>query len=279
MISPVVKVSAGSFLMGSRPDDSQAYHEEKPQHTVTLPAYQIGKYPLTVAEYTCAIRAGVAIEPAPGDHLGWNSGREPITWEVQLRHPDNPVVGLSLSDCVQYTQWLSKMTGMHWRLPSEAEWEKAARGTDGRIYPWGNRWDPACAIADNRTPEQREQDTMHEIMHNKLDRSAATLQDFLRINAARLKVNGITPVGAHPRGASPYGAMDMVGNTLEVTATIWGLPYPYSPRDGRDDVTAPAPHVLRGGSWYLPTRLARCACRYTIKLPMDHFGARLVLEG
>src|SRR5205807_827830 len=96
IIPPVVQVSAGPFLMGSHPDDSQAYHEEKPQHTVTLPAYQIGKYPLTVAEYACAIRAGAVIEPVPADHMGWVSGREPISWEVQSRHPDNPVVGISL---------------------------------------------------------------------------------------------------------------------------------------------------------------------------------------
>jgi WD40 repeat protein/formylglycine-generating enzyme required for sulfatase activity len=278
IIPPVVLVEEGPFLMGSLADDPLAYEEERPQHTVTLPAYQIGKYPLTVAEYACAVRAGVVIEPAPIDPMGWVSGREPITWEVQLRHPDHPVVSLSLSDYVRYTRWLSAMTGGRWRVSSEAEWEKAARGTDGRMYPWGNHWDPTCANTDNRTPEQLEQEAMDRIMNDKLDRSAATLQDFLRINADRLEVNGITPVGAYPKGASPYGAMDMAGNVWEVTVTVWPSPYPYNLHDGRDNVAAAVPRVLRGGSWYFPERLARCACRYTISHPRDHCGARLVLE-
>lgn len=94
---------------------------------------------------------------------------------------------------------------------------------------------------------------------------------------------GITSVGAFPGGASPYNALDMAGNVWEITATVWPspypYPYPYNLHDGRDDVTAPAPHVQRGGSWYLPERLARCACRYTMSMPRDHFGARLALEG
>ncbi len=87
---------------------------------------------------------------------------------------------------------------------------------------------------------------------------------------------GITAVGAFPKGASPYGAVDMSGNVWEITETVWPSPYPYNPHDGRDDMYARAPHVLRGGAWYDPERFVRCACRYTIMLPRDHFGARMV---
>jgi formylglycine-generating enzyme required for sulfatase activity len=104
-------------------------------------------------------------------------------------------------------------------------------------------------------------------------------EDSETTNAGHDEGKGITSVGAFPGGASPYNALDMSGNVWEITATVWGPPYPYNPHDGRDNVAAPAPHVLRGGCWYLPERLARCACRYTMSLPQDHFGTRLVLEG
>src|SRR5947209_6284924 len=87
IIPPVVTVKSGPFLMGSLADDPLAYEHEVPQHSVALGEYRIGKYPITVAEYICVVRAGVVIEPAPTDDMGWVSGREPITWEGQLRHP------------------------------------------------------------------------------------------------------------------------------------------------------------------------------------------------
>ncbi len=102
IIPPAVTVKAGPFLMGSRPDDSLAYDQEKPQHSVTLPEYQIGKYPITVAEYTCAIRVGVVVEPEPVDTLGMMLGRKPINWETQMNQLDHPVVGVTFSDFVRY---------------------------------------------------------------------------------------------------------------------------------------------------------------------------------
>ena len=269
IIPPAVTIKAGPFLMGSLPTDPQAYDQEKPQHTVTLSEYHMSKYPITVAEYTCAIRAGVVTEPQPVDLMGMMLGRKPINWETQVNQFDHPVVGVTLGDFVRYTRWLSALTSQRWRLPTEAEWEKAARGTDGRTYPWGNHWDPARANTGRIETED-------ELMKRLRQENQRKMQDP---NAPALGFEGgrgITAVGAYPTGASHSGVVDMVGNVWEITTTVWPSSYPYNPTDGRDNLTAPVLHVLRGGAWYDPERFARCACRYSIMMPRDHFGARMV---
>ena len=119
-------------------------------------------------------------------------------------------------------------------MPSEAEWEKAARGLDGRIYPWGNEFDPA------------------------------------RANIYETGIGGTTAVGSFPGGASPYGVLDMIGNVWEWTRSSWGRAfqtpdycYPYTPDDGREDLQASREihRVLRGGSFYENRRFARAAFR------------------
>lgn len=148
-------IPAGSFLM-----------TEEPQ-TVDLPEFRIAKYPVTNAEYH---RFVVATGHRQPDH--WlNDGRYPAEL---ARHP---VVFVSWESAVAYAEW----TGA--RLPSETEWEKAARGTDGRSYPWGNDF-----IAKN-------------------------------CNTSESGSDGTRPVDAHPGGASPYGVIDMAGNVWEWTAT------------------------------------------------------------
>jgi formylglycine-generating enzyme required for sulfatase activity len=228
-IAPALcNVPAGSFLMGSDPGkDKELYNNEKPQHMVTLATFQIGKYPVTVAEYACFVRAG---QKTPND------------WQQQLGKLDHPVVNVSWQDAVAYAKWLMNQTGQLWRLPSEAEWEKAARGKDGRIYPWGNSFDTS------------------------------------RCNTSEGDRRSTTPVGSYPGGASPYGALDLAGNVWERTSSAF-RPYPYNADDGRERSDASEDRALRGGSWNLGARLARAACR-SVYIPVsanDVFGFRLVV--
>jgi formylglycine-generating enzyme required for sulfatase activity len=135
---------------------------------------------------------------------------------------------------VDYCNWLAEVTGKAYRLPSEAEWEKGARGTDGRIYPWGNEWDSKRCNSWEGDPKET------------------------------------TPVDTYPEGASPYGLLDMVGNVWEWTRSLWGkslfepdFKYPYKPDDGRENLDAgnDVCRVSRGGSWRYSRWNARCASR------------------
>jgi formylglycine-generating enzyme required for sulfatase activity len=233
---PLCHIGAGSFRMGSDPqEDTDTEDDELPQHTVETGSYWwIGAYPVTVAEYDCAVRVGVVREPRFGL----------ITWTYQLQGLDVPVNCISWADATAYAAWLARLTGQAWRLPTEAEWEKAARGTDGRIYPWGNRWDSSRANVDG--------------------------------------LDGPTPVGAFAeRGdTSPYGAHDLAGNAWEWTSSLF-RPYPYSPDDGREDSATMGTRVLRGGSWGSYASEARSAHRNgnAPTEPDDSMGFRLVLAG
>ncbi|HST90126.1 MAG TPA: SUMF1/EgtB/PvdO family nonheme iron enzyme, partial [Ktedonobacterales bacterium] len=205
ILPPLCPVPAGPFLMG----------EDKQQHTITLPAYQIARYPLTVAEYACFVRAG---------HNAPEKGAYGIDWNTQLQRLEHPVTSVTWHDAVAYAAWLAQQTGQPWRLPSEAEWEKAARGTDGRLYPWGNTFDAA------------------------------------RANTSESGKRATTPVGTYPTGASPYGAGDLAGNVWEWTTTIF-KPYPYRQNDGREDLKSTDNRVPRGGSWSNGSTYARAAYR------------------
>jgi formylglycine-generating enzyme required for sulfatase activity len=235
---PLCQVGAGPFLMGSDPQkDAETEDNELPQHTVATDAYQIGTYPVTVAEFDCAVRAGVVPEPR------YNLD----TWTYQLQWLDDPVTCISWADATAYAAWLARLTGQAWRLPTEAEWEKAARGADGRIYPWGDQWDDARANAN-------------------LDNGNY----------------GPTPVGAFAAwgDASPYGTHDLAGNVAEWTSSLF-RPYPYAADDGREDPTAAGQRVMRGASWGNPPLDARSAARNGTAPaePDDAMGFRLALAG
>ena len=163
----MVLIPASEFLMGSDPGrDKHADDEEQPQHTLYLPDYYMARTPVTNAQYVAFVQA--TYRDPPED---WKHGRPPEGKE------DHPVGYISWYDAVAYCNWLSQVTGKPYRLPSEAEWEKAARGTDGRIYPWGD--EPS---------------------------------DEKRCNFG-CNVGGTTPVGRYsPQGDSPYGCTDMAGN-------------------------------------------------------------------
>ncbi len=219
IVPPLSDVLAGPYLMGSdKKKDPQAYDDELPQHTVTLAAYQIGTYPVTVAEYARAVEARAVRQPPDTEYM---------KWATQLQRLDHPVVYVSWNDVVAYAAWLAQVTGQPWRLPTEAEWEKAARGTDGRIYPWGNTWDKTRANTSDGGP------------------------------------GTTTPVGAYAdKGdASPYGAHDLSGNVWEWCSSL-SQSYPYNPDDGRENLQSTGNRVLRGGSWGSTPGLARAAYRY-----------------
>ena len=211
-----VRVPAGEFLMGSdQKIDSEAIDNELPQHKVYLDEYLIGKYPITNEQYAAFVKATGQSAP-----FGWERGAFP---QAKERHP---VVSVSWQDAAAFCQWASKTSGKAIRLPSEAEWEKAARGSDGRIYPWGNQ---------------------------KPDNSFCNFDD---------NIGNTTPVGQFsPKGDSPYGCADMAGNVWDWTNSI-RKSYPYQAGDGREESGSLDARVLRGGSFFHIYRLARCASRY-----------------
>ncbi len=232
IVPPVYEVPAGPFLMGSdRQQDADTEDDELPQQAVTLGTFEIGAYPLTVAEYD-RFRAQAT-------HRTFKDHRD------LQQPPDHPVVDVYWYDANDYARWLAQVTGEDWRLPTEAQWEKAARGTDGRIYPWGNRWDHTRANTRDGGPGRT------------------------------------TPVGSYPGGTSPYGAQDMAGNVWEWTSTHYQL-YPYQENDGREDRDNLANMVLRGGSWDNYPLDARAAYRFHT-VPSDasdyNIGVRLVRVG
>ena len=199
-----ITTPAGPFLMGSTSDqvaqlkarfpdlDPRLLDRELPQHKVYLKQYQIGKYPVTVQEFSEFVQETHFVTTAEKRGFGFTftlkfaqingaDWRHPFgpdsTIEGKERHP---VTQVSWFDALAFCQWLSTKLDKSFRLPTEAEWEKAARGVDGRIFPWGNAWNPLLLNAEYR------------------------LQDT-------------SPVGAFsPASDSPYGVSDMAGNVRSV---------------------------------------------------------------
>ncbi|MBI5305549.1 MAG: formylglycine-generating enzyme family protein [Chloroflexi bacterium] len=206
-----VRVPAGEFLMGSHPDDLLAYDDETPQHKIYLLDYFIGKYPVTIAQFDVFARATKLATRTPLDTV------DP--------HADHPVTQVSWHDAYAFGAWLSKLKGLWIRLPSEAEWEKAARGADGRSWSWGNHA-PTPDLANIESPGKT-----------------------------------TTRVGAFsPRGDSPYGCADMIGNVWEWTRSLF-KPYPYQNDDWREQTGDLGMRVVRGGSFFSKPNRARCASR------------------
>jgi formylglycine-generating enzyme required for sulfatase activity/serine/threonine protein kinase len=228
-----VRVPAGEFTMGSDKNE-----REKPIHKVTLPEYLIGKYPVTNRQFEAFVTASGYRSTAElsGSSFIWDTAKK--EWEdtpgASWRQPrgressltgkqDHPVVHISWKDAAAYCDWISKMSALTVRLPSEAEWEKAARGTDGRDYPWGSQApdDKRCNYNGN--------------------------------------VKDTSPVGKYsPQGDSPYGCVDMAGNVWEWTAD-WYQSYPGNKVANAE--YGEKYRVLRGGCWFNLDDYVRTAYR------------------
>jgi len=313
ILPQLVNVPDGTYVIGSADDDSSADDDEKPQHTVNLPAFEIGRWPVTNAEYVCFIEAGgykegqwwetdlakrwlkgeevmggqattwMALWRYTHENADWketlqNTGayspetlktleqvavlseedfksllsqglqgksRERPQWwyDADRNNPSQPVVGITWFEANAYCVWLSAAAGRTYRLPTEAEWEAAARGPaptptpqvgEGqgvRVYPWGDDWDPAKA------------------------------------NTIEGRVLKPTPVGAYAAagGVGPFGAEDQAGNVWNWTSSLY-RPYPYRD-DGREDANAEGERAVRGGAWYDGRQLAQCAYRSSRGVP------------
>jgi formylglycine-generating enzyme required for sulfatase activity len=232
ILPPLCWVPGGVFIMGSdRFEDTEALDDEMPQCPVEVSPFALGQYPVTVAEYACCVRMRAVLGP-PGGTLGLDHPYVGPRWPNQLQHLDHPVSGLSWEDATAYAHWLAQITSQPWRLPTEAEWEKAARWDAekrvSRLYPWGNQWDKKRANTGESRPHQK------------------------------------TKVGAYASlgDASPCGAHDLAGNVWEWTSSI-SKRYPYRQDDGRENPnsTSTESRVLRGGSWYSGYVAARTAYR------------------
>ena len=248
----LVRVPAGEFVMGTRTADiagllkayggEQAWYEwEVPQHRLALPEYTIGKTPVTVSQFELFVKATGYRTAAEEEGWGWVWTGQALQQEqgASWRHPrgaksdvaskgDHPATQVTWHDAQAFCRWANM------RLASEAEWEKAARGVDGRVFPWGDQ-----------APDD-------------------SLCNF------GMKVGDTTPVSRSVKGASPYGVLDMAGNVWEWTGSLWGTDgnkpeygYPYNPTDGREDLQAANPiwRVVRGGSYIYGDGSVRCACR------------------
>lgn len=248
-LSPTMAlIPAGEFVMGS-PAGTDGLPDEQPQRVVRLGSFLIDRYEVTHGEYAQFVEATGHAMPEnhnPASTLWTN--RRPITGIE--RHP---VVNVSWLDAAAYCQWKGK------RLPTEAEWEKAARGTDARRYPWGDAWDLTFANSASYWAGR----TIEFV-------SGADWEAFwIRGDGARLaKEKGLKgeiltlPVGSFPQAASPYGLYDMAGNVAEWVQD-WYDPNYY--RSGSlTDPSGPeygAIKAMRGGSWLKPAVSLRSSDR------------------
>jgi|WetSurMetagenome_2_1015567.scaffolds.fasta_scaffold117629_2 toxoflavin biosynthesis protein ToxD len=224
-----VRVPAGKFIMGGN-----RYADQKPPRPIEmLDDYWIARYPVTNAQFA---RFVAAVE-YPFDQGAWQT------------KADHPVVNVSWRDALAYCAWLNEtlrdeLRDLVLRLPTEAEWEKAARGPHSLEWPWGNEFDKR------------------------------------KCNSNEAGQGGTMPVGAYsPQGDSPYGAADMVGNVWEWCHSRY-KPYPYQANDGRENEAGDDVRVLRGGSWFDDRNVVHSAYRYADPpdLRIDNLGYRCCIS-
>ncbi len=220
-----VLIPDGEFTIGSDPlADRLTQTDERPQHRLRVSDFYMMCYPVTNAQYRLFVAAT--------DHRAprfWSNGQFPAD------EAEHPVVGVSFHDAGAFCRWAAEVTGLPIRLPTEPEWEKAARGPDGRVYPWGNEWDENVC------------------------------------NHGEGKPADTTPVDQFsPQGDSPYGATDMGGNAQEWCSSLFGK-YPYDPNDGREvlvynlDGQGLMPHLHETGCVANPKQIEAALDKQTIR--------------
>jgi len=238
-----VEVPEGTFWMGSEPEsDKEADARETPQHQILRPTYYMSRYPVTVAQYDLFFRDGGYGNESywkEAKRIGvWESGKIKDRWSDNFHQgphdygfpfnlPNHPLVGISWHEALAYCRWLTvqlknklsiseqitelvKSDAWEIRLPTESEWEKAARGTDRRIYPWGNQIEPNLA------------------------------------NYKNTGIGATSAVGCFPKGASPFGCLDMAGNVYEWCLTKWRENYK---KKEDNNLSGDESRVLREGAY------------------------------
>lgn len=220
--APMVLVPAGEFMMGARQDDNMAGQDERMAHRVQLDAFYIDQYEVTTARYARFLRE--TKRPAP---KFWSD-------EIPQRYGNKPVIGVDWNDAAAYCARIGK------RLPTEAEWERAARGTDQRLYPWGNA-SPNDTLAN-------------------LDR-CCNVKGY----------EALTDDGSFESGKSPYGAYDMAGNVWEWVADWYdGDYYGSSPERNPTGPSTGEKRVLRGGGWDSAPAYVRSLARLKLSPTFRH---------
>ncbi|NIM13975.1 MAG: SUMF1/EgtB/PvdO family nonheme iron enzyme [Candidatus Aminicenantes bacterium] len=244
----MIHIPKGNFLRGTSASEIEAlvndhpdwrpewFTDESPQRQITIDLFYISKFEITNKQYGKFLKDNPAYEkPAYWDAAGFND-------------PDQPVVGVSWNDAVAFCNWLSEKKGENYRLPTEAEWEKAARGTDARIYPWGN-----------------------------------TEPDIRMVNFSQPYVSGKPmPIGYYAGGMNPlYGTMEMAGNVAEWCCDWYDENYYRNFVDNHnpDGPLSGQRKVVRGGSWMDNAFLLRCTARssYPPHTQREFIGFRVVL--
>jgi formylglycine-generating enzyme required for sulfatase activity len=212
---PMCLVPAGQFTMGSENGDD----DERPVHTVYLDAFYMDKYEVTNARYAACVADGACTPPHEMSSFTRSS------YYGNPQYADYPVINVDWYQAQAYCAWRGA------RLPTEAEWEKAARGTDGRTYPWGNNA-PTCSLANF---------------------------DPARGNSC---VGDTSAVGSYPAGASPYGIYDLAGNVWEWVADWYDENYyAVSPSRNPTGPSSGSYRALRGGSWNSSEDFVRASYR------------------
>lgn len=239
------EVEAGPFIMGSRKHhDQHAADNELPQFVCTLirQPYRISRYPITVAQYRAFVEADGYQEPRYWSAAGWawrlqHHILSPNFYYGSFNTPNHPQVGVSWYEAMAFCAWLTEQVGYTVRLPTEAEWERAARHTDGRIYPWGN------------TFEAR------------------------RCNSNEVGLGGTAAVGSFPSGDAHCGAADLAGNVWEWCSTVWQANYEGYEEKVNDSPAGNDRRVLRGGAFYNSSNLLRCASRNFYASPSNRYSS------
>jgi formylglycine-generating enzyme required for sulfatase activity len=221
LLPVMLPVPAGEVWLGDT-----RFPNEAPPHTLEIEGFSLAEYPVTHAQYAAFVEA--------------TGHRKPRSWRGKRPVPESanqPVTFVSARDAEAYCAWLAEQTGYTYRLPTEPEWELAARGPkDRREYPWGGPFTPEHANA------------------------------WMRQGALKR----VCAVGLFPEGRGPNGHADLSGNVWEWCASLY-WPYPYHPADGREDPVSDDARVMRGGSWRSRPSSARCASRQG-EPPTDSFA-------